>query len=179
MEGEVPASEVVMGNPSAPAMAGSEQKPVASSLAELVGDAPNRTPARDLPSAPVQAPEPTILGNGVSKNENDAIIRITQNPLNQNVSDDSSASSGTLGSLRLVIRVSDNSWFNLQIDNSREMDFIMPADTRKTILARGEIRITVGNQRATQLTLNDKVLVLPESPDNVVRNLIVNTEMIE
>ena len=179
MEGEVPASEVVMGNPSAPAMAGSEQKPVASSLAELVGDAPNRTPARDLPSAPVQAPEPTILGNGVSKNENDAIIRITQNPLNQNVSDDSSASSGTLGSLRLVIRVSDNSWFNLQIDNSREMDFIMPAGARKTILARGEIRITVGNQRATQLTLNDKVLVLPESPDNVVRNLIVNTEMIE
>lgn len=178
MEGEVPASEVVMGNPSAPAMAGSEQKPVAS-LAEPAGDAPTRMPARDLPSAPVQAPEPTILDNGVSKRENGAIIKTTQDPLNQNVSDDSSASSETLGHLRLVIRVSDNSWFNLQIDNSREMDFIMPAGARKTILARGEIRITVGNQRSTQLTLNDQVLVLPESPDNVVRNLIVNTEMIE
>lgn len=179
MEGEVPASEVVMGNPSAPAiMADPEQKPVAS-LAEPAEDAPTRTPAMALPSAPVQASEPTILDNGVSKSENGVIIKTTQDPLNQNVSDDSSASSETLGHLRLVIRVSDNSWFNLQIDNSREMDFIMPAGARKTILARGEIRITVGNQRSTQLTLNDQVLVLPESPDNVVRNLIVNTEMIE
>ncbi len=178
MEGEVPASEVVMGNPSAPAMAGPEQKPVAS-LAEPAEDAPTRTPAMDLQSTPVQASEPTILDNGVSKSENGAIIKATQDPLNQNVSDDSSASAETLGHLRLVIRVSDNSWFNLQIDNSREMDFIMPAGARKTILARGEIRITVGNQRSTQLTLNDQILVLPESPDNVVRNLIVNTEMIE
>lgn len=181
MEGEVPASEVVMENPFTPATAGPEQKPVAP-LAEPAENAPTRPPGKDLPSAPVQAPEPTILEDGVSKSENDAILEITQDPLNQNVSDisdDSGAVAETLDRLRLVIRVSDNSWFNLQIDNNREMDFIMPAGARKTILAQGEIRITVGNQRSTQLTLNDQVLVLPESPDNVVRNLIVNTEMIE
>lgn len=176
--GEVPASEVVMENRYAPAMEGLEQKPSAL-LREPAADSPTRPRAAPPPGKPIQAAEQTIFGNGLSNNQNGAIIKTTQDQLIQNVSDSSGSFAETPGGLRLVIQVSDNSWFNLTIDNSREMDFIMPAGATKTVLAQTKIRITVGNQRATHLTLNDKVLALPESPDNVVRNLIVNTEMIE
>ena len=162
---EVPASEIVMENPSAPADEGLGLQA--------------SPPEEDLPGKPNQASGKNFLANGVSNGKNDVIIRSTQDQLIQNVSGSSENSSEALDHLQLVIRVSENSWFNLQIDNSREMDFIMPAGASKTVLAQAEIRMTVGNQRATHLTLNDTVLALPESPDNVVRNLIVNTELIE
>ena len=123
MLGEVPASEIVMENRSAPAMAGPEQKP-SSLLKEPAADSPTRTGAGDLPGKPIQAPEQTIFDNGLSNNEKGAIIQTIQDQLIQNVSDGSESFSETLVGLRLVIQVSDNSWFNLKIDNSREMDFI-------------------------------------------------------
>ena len=182
---EVPDSEVVMEHQSAPAKEGIERKP-SPSLKEPAADRPPAMvkaagPAEKavLPGQPNQAPGQHFLANGVSKSENDAIMETTQDQLIQNVSGSLEDSSAALDRLQLVIRVSENSWFNLKIDSRREMDFIMPAGASKTILAQAEIRITVGNQRATHLTLNDQVLALPESPDNVVRNLIVNTDLIE
>jgi hypothetical protein len=38
--------------------------------------------------------------------------------------------------------------------------------------------MTIGNRRATQLFLNGQQLELPESPDNVIRNLTVNAEQL-
>ena len=81
-------------------------------------------------------------------------------------------------SLNLVIRVNENSWFNLRIDDQRDQDFILPPDGSKTIQATNEIVVTIGNRRATQLFLNGQQLDLPESPDNVVRNLTVNAEQL-
>jgi len=81
-------------------------------------------------------------------------------------------------SLQLVIRVNENSWFNLRIDDQRDQDFILPPDGSKTIQAQNSIVMTIGNRRATQLILNGQQLDLPESPDNVIRNLIVNTEQL-
>lgn len=82
-------------------------------------------------------------------------------------------------SLTLVIRVNENSWFNLTIDEQRDQDFILPSGGSKTIQAQNTIVMTIGNRRATELTLNQKSLELPESPDNVVRNFIVNAEQLE
>ena len=82
-------------------------------------------------------------------------------------------------SLKLVIRVNENSWFNLTVDGQRDQDFILPSGGSKTIEAEKAIVMTIGNRRATQLTLNNQQLEMPESPDNVIRNLIVNTELLE
>lgn len=79
-------------------------------------------------------------------------------------------------SLRLVIRVTENAWFNLTVDDQRDQDFILPSGGSKTIEAKSTIVMTIGNRRATQLTLNNQPLELPESPDNVIRNLTVNAE---
>ena len=178
---EVPASEVVMENQSAPAEEG-PGLPASPPEEESAEDPPpvmGQSAQADLTDQPNQALAVNLLENKVSNSENDAILKTTQGQLIQNVSGNLEDSSEAFDRLQLVIRVSENSWFNLQIDSHREMDFIMPAGASKTVFAQAEIRITVGNQRATHLTLNDKVLALPESPDNVVRNLIVNTELIE
>jgi cytoskeletal protein RodZ len=81
-------------------------------------------------------------------------------------------------SLKLVIRVEENAWFNLTVDDQRDQDFILPAGGSKTIDAKSAIVMTIGNRRATQLTLNGQAMELPESPDNVIRNLIVNAEQL-
>ena len=81
-------------------------------------------------------------------------------------------------SLRLVIRVNENAWFNLTVDDRRDQDFILPAGGSKTIEAKNVIVMTIGNRRATELMLNNQPLELPESPDNVVRNLTVNAELL-
>jgi len=80
--------------------------------------------------------------------------------------------------LRLVIRVNENAWFNLTVDDRRDPDFILPAGGSKTIEAKNAIVMTIGNRRATELILNDQPLELPESPDNVIRNLAVNAELL-
>jgi cytoskeletal protein RodZ len=82
-------------------------------------------------------------------------------------------------SLRLVIRVNENAWFNLTVDHQRDQDFILPAGGSKTIEAKNAIVMTIGNRRATELILNDQPLELPESPDNVIRNLAVNAELLD
>lgn len=81
-------------------------------------------------------------------------------------------------SLRLEIRVTENSWFNLRIDDQRDQDFILPTGGSKTIKAATAIVVTIGNRRATQMILNGQQLDLPESPDNVIRNLTVNAEQL-
>ena len=80
--------------------------------------------------------------------------------------------------LTLVIKVDENSWFNLRIDDQRDQDFILPPGGSKTIQAKIAIVMTLGNRRATQLILNGQQLDLPESPDNVIRNLTVNAEQL-
>ncbi len=80
--------------------------------------------------------------------------------------------------LRLVIRVNENAWFNLTVDDRRDQDFILPAGGSKTIEAKNGIVMTIGNRRATELILNNQPLELPESPDNVIRNLAVNAELL-
>ena len=81
-------------------------------------------------------------------------------------------------SLNLVIQVNENSWFNLRVDEQRDQDFILPPGGSKTIQAKNAIVMTIGNRRATQLILNGQQLDLPESPDNVIRNLTVNAEQL-
>ena len=81
-------------------------------------------------------------------------------------------------SLSLEIKVDENSWFNLRVDDQRDQDFILPPGGSKKIQAKTAIVVTIGNRRATQLILNGQQLDLPESPDNVIRNLTVNAEQL-
>lgn len=130
-------------------------------------------------SAPAQAmgvQEP--IKNTVTVPEKDAIIKDLQDQSVPKSMESSAEAAMGDSSLKLVIRVSENSWFNLRIDDQRDQDFILPPDGSKTIQAKNAIVMTIGNRRATQLILNGQQLDLPESPDNVIRNLTVNAEQL-
>ena len=88
-------------------------------------------------------------------------------------------SGGKVKSLRLVIRVREEGWFNLIIDGSGEKDFILPAGASKTFRAKSSIKVWIGNKHGTELILNDKALKLPESSDNVIRDFTVTAKLLE
>jgi cytoskeleton protein RodZ len=81
--------------------------------------------------------------------------------------------------LKLTIKVKNNSWFNMTIDDFREEDFILPADGEKSYWANSTFRLTIGNKQGTEITLNGKNLVIPESKENVVKDFIINSKLIE
>jgi cytoskeleton protein RodZ len=118
------------------------------------------------------------IKNTVTVSENDAIIKDVQDQAVPESTEVSTEAGMGDSSLNLVIRVNENSWFNLRVDDQRDQDFILPPDGSKTIQAKNSIVMTIGNRRATQLILNGQPLDLPESPDNVIRNLTVNAEQL-
>lgn len=132
---------------------------------------------------PSESPTEAIREGASDKNtvtvpEKDDIIKDLQDqsvPVTQEVSTQDPLADQPL---ILMIRVDENSWFNLTVDDNRDQDFILPSGGSKTIEAEKVIVMTIGNRRATQLTLNDQPLEIPESPDNVIRNLIVNSELL-
>jgi len=118
------------------------------------------------------------IKNTVTVSEKDAIIKDLQNQVVPKPMEPSAEMAMGDSSLSLVIQVNENAWFNLRIDDQRDQDFILPPGGSKTIQAKIAIVMTIGNRRATQLILNGQQLDLPESPDNVIRNLTVNAEQL-
>ena len=80
--------------------------------------------------------------------------------------------------LRLTIKVKNNSWFNITIDDFRGEDFILSAGEEKSYWGNEIFRLTIGNKQGTDLILNGKSLVIPESEGNIVKDIIINSELI-
>ena len=81
--------------------------------------------------------------------------------------------------LKLTIKVKNNSWFNMTIDDFREEDFIIPAGEEKSYWGNNVFRLTIGNKQGSEIILNGKKLVIPESKENVVKDFIINSKIIE
>ena len=81
--------------------------------------------------------------------------------------------------LKLTIKVKNNSWFNITIDDFREEDFILSAGEEKSYWGNEIFRLTIGNKQGTNLILNGKSLVIPESEGNIVKDIIINSELID
>ena len=81
--------------------------------------------------------------------------------------------------LKLTIKVKNNSWFNMTIDDFREEDFIISAGEEKSYWGNNVFRLTIGNKQGSEIILNGKKLVIPESKENVVKDFIINSKLIE
>ena len=81
--------------------------------------------------------------------------------------------------LKLTIKVKNNSWFNITIDDFREEDFILSAGEEKSYWGNEIFRLTIGNKQGTHLILNGKSLVITESEGNVVKDIIINSKLID
>jgi len=80
--------------------------------------------------------------------------------------------------LQLTIKVKIDSWFNMTIDNFREEDFILQAGEEKFFFGDETFRLTIGNNKGTELILNGKKLVIPKGKKNVVKDFIITTKLI-
>jgi len=167
----------------------SEEADIPSSESESPTPEPEQTVVAESSEPPIQvipekAPAQTTGEQEPVKNtftvpENIDIIKDFQG---QTVSESTEPAADEVAAgespLTLVIKVDENSWFNLRIDDQRDQDFILPPGGSKTVQAKIAVVMTIGNRRATQLILNGQQLDLPESPDNVIRNLTVNAEQL-
>ncbi len=81
--------------------------------------------------------------------------------------------------LKLTVKVKSDSWFNMTIDNLREEDFIFPAGEEKSFFGDETFRLTIGNNKGTELILNGKNLVIPKGKKNVVKDFIITTKLID
>ena len=68
---------------------------------------------------------------------------------------------------------------NMTIDNFREEDFILPAGEEKSFFGGKTFRLTIGNKKGTKLILNGKTLVIPEGKENIVKNLIITSKLLD
>lgn len=81
--------------------------------------------------------------------------------------------------MRLRIRAAENSWFNIVVDNSRQLDFILSAGETKSFSGKDSFKVTIGNKKGAELILNNRTLELPNSDDNVVRDFQITQKLLE
>ena len=81
--------------------------------------------------------------------------------------------------LKLSIKVKNDSWFNLTIDNFRKEDFILQAGKEQSFVGNEKFRLTIGNKKGTELILNGTNLVIPEGKENVVKDFIITSKLID
>ncbi|MCH8327252.1 MAG: DUF4115 domain-containing protein [Candidatus Marinimicrobia bacterium] len=114
-----------------------------------------------------------------SKAKQDTMIGVSA--LTDDEADNKRTVAATVGRpLKLVIKVRDNVWFNMTVDGSREEDFILPTGAGKTFYGESFFRMTIGDRNGVELTLNDRRLELPPGDENnVVRDFIINSQLIE
>ena len=81
--------------------------------------------------------------------------------------------------LMLTVKAKLDSWFNITIDNFGGEDFILPTGEEKIFFGNKTFRLTIGNNKGTELILNGKNLVIPKGKKNVVKDFIITTKLID
>lgn len=81
--------------------------------------------------------------------------------------------------LQLRIKATADSWFNVTVDDSRKIEFILSAGASKSLSGKKSFKVTIGNKNGAELALNGHSLPLPESEDNVVRDFQITPNLIE
>jgi cytoskeleton protein RodZ len=131
--------------------------------------------AEEVPKSPIQPINNLEVIAKIEKQKSLEVVN--ENDMAETLED--RLESKNLKPLELTIRAKKESWFNLVIDGEEEQDFILPENTGKTFRGKLKFKITVGNREGVQLALNGKILNLPESEDNVLRDFLIEPETSE
>jgi len=168
-----PTAKIVKPSSSIPGAA-----PKKESLPKIVENSSNKKLAENsLPRAEVSVTKETlVVDKGLDTIKPEPEIQKQENSL---VVREGATSENMEKPLKLTIKVKNNSWFNITIDNFREEDFILSAGEEKSYWGNEILRLTIGNKQGTYLILNGKRLVVPESEGNVVKDMIINSELID
>jgi len=81
--------------------------------------------------------------------------------------------------LKLTIKVKDDVWFNIEVDDSPVEDFLLARGSEKIFYGEKQFLLNVGNQNSVDLTLNGTVVNLPSgNKENIVKNFTITSELI-
>ena len=81
--------------------------------------------------------------------------------------------------LKLTIKVKDDVWFNIAVDDSPVEDFVLARGSEKIFYGKKQYLLNVGNQNSIDLTLNGTVVNLPSgNKENIVKNFTITSELI-
>ena len=98
----------------------------------------------------------------------------------KNESEAPNVSTNNTTQLKLVIKVKDNVWFNIAVDNSPVEDFILSQGSEKTFYGEKQYLINAGNKNLIDLTLNDTAINFPNgNKENIVTNFTINAQLVE
>ena len=81
--------------------------------------------------------------------------------------------------LKLTIKVKDDVWFNIAVDDSPVEDFVLARGSEKIFYGKKQYLLNVGNQNSVDLTLNGTIVNLPSgNKENIVKNFTITSELI-
>ena len=103
----------------------------------------------------------------------------TEEKLKLNIGDAPTVSTENDISLKLTIKVKDDVWFNIAVDDSPVEDFVLARGSEKIFYGKKQYLLNVGNQNSVDLILNDTVVNLPSgNKKNIVKNFTITSELI-
>ena len=97
----------------------------------------------------------------------------------KNESEAPNVSTNNTTQLKLVIKVKDNVWFNIAVDNSPVEDFILSQGSEKTFYGEKQYLLNVGSRDAVDITLNGAKVSFPKGSEDIVTNFIIKAQLAE
>ena len=82
--------------------------------------------------------------------------------------------------LKLRIKVKNDIWLNIAIDDSPVEDFVLSKGSEKIFYGKNQYLLSVGNQNFVDLTLNGIEVIFPNKNKNdIVKNFVINSKLLE
>ena len=82
--------------------------------------------------------------------------------------------------LKLTIKIKNDVWFNIAVDDSPVEDFVLAKGSEKIFYGERQYLLNVGNQNSVDLTLNGTVVNFPDGDKEViVKNFTITSTLVE
>ena len=82
--------------------------------------------------------------------------------------------------LKLTIRVKDDVWLNIMVDDSSVESFVLPKGSEKIFYGEKKYLINAGNRNLINLTLNGTAINFPNgNKEDIVTNFTINAQLVE
>ncbi len=141
----------------------------------------------------LSAPEKPFTG-GAALGEKGVINDKSLKSLTKNASSESGASAllsppraavsaidkaAAVGGLGLTIQALEDTWVRLRVDTREPIEILLYQGTQRSWRGSDRFTLTVGNAAGTKVLLNDRVVSLPQTTSNIVREFVITDKMVE
>jgi len=98
----------------------------------------------------------------------------------ENTDEASASSTESSMPLKLTIRVKDDAWFNIMVDDSSVESFVLTKGSEKIFYGEKKYLINAGNKNLIDLTLNGTAINFPNgNKEDIVTNFTINAQLVE